>query len=51
LNIRIGVLYRRHTCICNGSTETCTRVTSGCMSHMFKINMITDVRVVDSEDV
>lgn len=21
------------------------------MSHMFKINMITDVRVVDSEDV
>jgi len=51
LNIRIGVLYGRHTCICEGGTETCTRVTGGCMSHMFKIKMGTDVREVDFEDV
>jgi len=38
-------------CICNSGIETCARVTSGCMSHMFKMNMKTDVREVDFENV
>jgi hypothetical protein len=48
----MDVSYRRHTCICNiGSTETCTRVTSGQLSQMFKMNMKRDVREIDFEDV